>query len=149
MKFLQKIKQEHKEIERELIEIDTIVEDSEEAINYPNLIHVFKKLCFVWDEHEKREEGAFKIFEKEQIKLPIKMMISEHKELKIHKEKINNAINSGSEFNIKKSLYEDLKEIANKIRDHIAKEEEILYSLPLENIFSEEEKQEIDRGFGG
>ena len=148
MIFLQKLRKEHEEIERELIEIETIINDSETGINYSNLIHVLKKLYVIWDSHEIREEGAFKIFKKEKIKIPVETIIFEHKKLKPHKEKIKNAIESGSEFNIKESLNKDLRKIVFLLREHISKEEEILYSIPLEVIFNEKEKEEIDKRFG-
>jgi hypothetical protein len=148
MKFLRKVEEEHENIERELVEIDTIIQDAEEEINYANLIHVLKKLYLIWDSHEIREEGAFKIFEKERIKVPVETMLFDHQKLKIHKEKIKKALESGSEFKTKEVLYKDLKEIIELIQKHLKDEENFLYSIELENIFTEEEKLEIDRRFG-
>jgi hypothetical protein len=148
MKFLRKVEEEHENIERELVEIDTIIQDAEEEINYANLIHVLKKLYLIWDSHEIREEGAFKIFEKERIKVPVETMLFDHQKLKIHKEKIKKALESGSEFKTREVLYKDLKEIIELIQKHLKDEENFLYSIELENIFTEEEKLEIDRRFG-
>jgi hemerythrin-like domain-containing protein len=148
MIFLRKVEEEHENIERELVELETIIQDSKEEINYANLIHVLKKLYLIWDSHEIREEGAFKIFEKEQIKVPVETMLFDHQSLKIHKEKIKKALESGSEFKTKEALYKDLKKIIELIRKHLQDEDNFLYSLDLESVFSEEEKLEIDRRFG-
>ncbi len=56
---IEMLKQEHEDIERELLEIEAIAED--ENINYPNLVHVTGKLCKIWDEHEEKEEKIFPI----------------------------------------------------------------------------------------
>ena len=59
MNPLEQLKKEHEDIERELIELETIIE--EEIINYPNLLHVFKNLCEIWDIHEEKEEKIFPV----------------------------------------------------------------------------------------
>ena len=68
MNSIEKLKQEHEDIERELFELEQIMGD--ETINYSNLIHVIKKLCEIWDEHEQKEERIFPILEHEKIKIP-------------------------------------------------------------------------------
>jgi hemerythrin-like domain-containing protein len=148
MKFLKKVIEEHEGIERELIELGTIIEDWEEITDYSNLVHVIKNLYSLWNCHEKREEGAFDIFKKEKIKVPIETMLFEHSSLKKHKEILEKTLSSKNAFQIKKVVEKDLKKIMELIREHIKNEELILYSLPLEDIFTEEEKEEIDRRFG-
>jgi len=49
--------EEHEAIEQELIELEVIMDA--EPLNYPNLKHVFSKLCEIWDEHERKEEKFF------------------------------------------------------------------------------------------
>ena len=56
---IERLKKEHEEIERELLELETITEAS--PINYPNLIHVIKKLCNIWEMHEEVEQKIFNI----------------------------------------------------------------------------------------
>ncbi len=120
------LKQEHVDIERELTELETILQEQE--INYPNLLHTLKKLYYLWDFHEEKEEKAFSIFEKEQIKIPVDKMKFDHKALKPHKDKLLHAINTHSDEEIKKSLHTDLIVIITKLRDHINMEDEILYT---------------------
>jgi len=142
MNPIDKLKKEHENIERELLELETIMEDMGEGINYPNLVHVFKKLCYIWDEHEENEEKIFPILEKEKIKVPVEKMLFEHKELKKYKKKILNAINSGSEYEIKKALEDNCEIIIKKLREHISDEDEVLYTITLEE-FTPEELQEL------
>ena len=85
------IKNEHEQIERELKELETIM--STEEINYPNLVHVLKKIYRLWDLHEKKEESIFPLVEvKKGLAIPVKKMSFAHKELREHKELINNYI---------------------------------------------------------
>ncbi len=140
MDLIEALKQEHRNIERELIELESIIED--EIINYPNLIHVFKNLCLVWDEHEQKEEKIFLIMEKEKIKIPVYTMLCEHRDLRGHKNAIKDAIESRNEFKLKKALNEHGKIIIIKLRKHINDEDEVLYTITLQE-FTPEELEEL------
>lgn len=142
MDFIKKLKQEHEQIERELIELETII--NSEKINYPNLIHVYKKLHDFWNEHEKKEEKIFLILKHEKIIIPVEKMIFEHGGLKPLKEALINAMNSGSEEKIKETLEGSGRVILGKIRTHINFEDEILYRITLEN-FTQEEIEEAEK----
>lgn len=140
MNPIELLKQEHRDIERELIELESIIK--EEVINYPNLVHVIKKLCEIWDEHEQKEEKIFPIMEKEKIKIPVYTMLCEHRDLKGHKDAIKDAIESGSEFKLKKALNEHGKIIITKLRKHINDEDEVLYTITLQE-FTPKELEEL------
>ena len=142
MNFIEKLKKEHEQIERELLELETIMETEE--INYPNLIHTYRKLHDFWNEHELKEERIFQILRHESIVIPVETMLFEHKELRSHKNILLEAINSGNEEKIKKALEEQGVLIIKKIREHINKEDEILYRITLEN-FTQEEIIEAER----
>jgi len=142
MSFIKKLKQEHEQLERELLELETIIES--ERINYPNLIHVYKRLHDFWNAHEIKEEDIFKILKHEKIVIPVKKMIFEHKQLKPLKEALINAINSGNEERIKDTLEGSARVIIGKIRSHINFEDEVLYRITLDN-FTEEEIKEAER----
>jgi hemerythrin-like domain-containing protein len=96
MSFIKKLKQEHEQIERELLELETIINSP--TINYPNLIHVYKRLHDFWNKHELTEEKIFPIFKHENIVVPVKKMIFEHGELRPLKEALINAMNSGAKI---------------------------------------------------
>jgi DUF438 domain-containing protein len=132
---IEELRLEHEQIERELVELESISES--EIINYPNLVHVFKKLCSVWNPHEKKEERIFPILEKENIKIPVKTILFEHKELRKHKDAIQNAIDSGSEIEMKKALNTSGKTIIKKLKKHINDEDNILYTIVLDELSPE------------
>ena len=52
MNPIEKLELEHEQIEREILELETIIQEQE--INYPNLVHVLKNLFKVWKEHEEK-----------------------------------------------------------------------------------------------
>jgi len=134
------LKKEHENIERELFELESIIESDE--INYPNLVHTFRKLCSIWDVHELREEGIFQVMKKENVVVPVEKMTCGHADLREHMKGVRDAINSGSEFRVKKSFDEDLAVIIKKLREHIEMEDEILYTVALDE-FSAEELREM------
>jgi hemerythrin-like domain-containing protein len=134
------LKKEHKQIEMELVQFEAVME--EPIVNYANLIHTFKNFCPLWNNHEKKEEGIFLVMKKEKIKIPVYTMTCEHRDLRKHIAKIVEAINSGSEIKVKECLDNDLKDLIRKIRKHKDDEDEILYTLALEE-FTKEELEEM------
>lgn len=141
MNSIEKLKQEHENIERELAELESIMQD--EIINYPNLVHVLKNLCNIWDEHEQKEERVFPILKHERIIVPVKTMLSEHRLLRPHKEALKSAINSGSELEVKNALNMHGKIIIEKLRKHINDEDEVLYRITFE-VFTPKELDLLD-----
>ena len=116
----------------------------DELINYSNLVHTFRRLCELWDPHENEEEKIFKVMEREQIKMPVYTMTCDHEDIRDQITALKNAINSGSDHKIKESLARDLRVVVDKIRDHMAQEDEILYTLALSE-FTEDELIEMAR----
>ena len=130
------LKQEHLDIERELFELEEIMQVDE--INYPNLVHVLRRLTDIWDVHEKREVDVFSVLRHARISMPVKTMLFEHGALKPHREKIVAGIKEGNEEKLKNVLKKDGQFIIDKLREHIGKEDEVLYRLTLD-LFSAEE----------
>lgn len=126
------LKDEHNKIERELIELETIMEADE--INYPNLLHVFKKLCYLWDIHEEKEEKFFPVLKRDKIIIPMEKMLCEHKDLREHRDAIHNSINSASEIEMKKALENHGVIIIQKLKEHMNSEDEILYTIAITEI---------------
>lgn len=141
MNSIEKLKQEHEDIERELFELEQIMND--EIINYSNLIHVLKNLFNIWDEHEEKEEQVFPILKHERIIIPVQTMMFEHKSLRVHKNAIKNAIDSGSENEVKNALNNHGKTIIEKLRKHINDEDEILYRITFE-VFTPKELDQLE-----
>jgi len=121
MTSIENIRKEHIQIERELAEIEIIMD--EEEINYPNLIHVFKNLFNSWDSHEEREDALLKSLVKDGSF--VTKMLSQHVELRGHKKVIQDAINSGNEIEVIATLDTDARFFIDKIRKHMAQEEEM------------------------
>lgn len=127
MNPIDKLKEEHDLIERELLEFDEII--NSDVINYPNLLHVFKKFCGMWDTHEEKEEAVFRIMRNEGLVVPVYKMRCDHKDLRMHLENLKKAFLSGSDAKIKMSLKKDLKSLVEKVRKHKNYEDEILYTI--------------------
>ena len=142
MNPLDVLKEEHEKIEMELMELEAVIDD--EIVNYPNLIHCFNQFCKIWNSHEEKEEKIFGVFEKERITVPVKKMTCDHKDLRTPILHIANAINSGSEFEVKKALKNDLRDLIDKVRKHKDEEDEVLYTIAAVE-FTPEEWQEMSK----
>jgi len=118
---------EHQQIERELLEFETIIDDPQ--TNYPNLIHVLKRLIPLWNSHEIKEEQIFPLFKKEHIKVPVNEMLFEHRKLRRHKDAIENALKSESDFEVRHAIEVHGSIIITELREHIKKEDNIFYTL--------------------
>ncbi len=128
MENVEILKKEHQLIERELIELETIIDTP--LVNYPNLVHVLHKLNDFWDKHEEKEDILFNKLQKKGYPIPVKKILFDHRQLKKHRESLLIALKSGSERKTKEALRSDGKELINKIRKHMNKEDWILYALP-------------------
>jgi DUF438 domain-containing protein len=132
MHIISLLKKEHEEIERELIELENLIQELEETgeYNISNIYHTCKKLVRIWDLHEKEEENIFPLLKNKQgIIIPIQTMFFQHRKLKKYKENIFNAITTGNK--IKTAL---MKNLIDELRKHIKFEDEILYTAVLEKI---------------
>ena len=138
MNVISLLKEEHNEIERELIELEKTLEDLEDSedtseVNFPNLLHTFRRLIDIWDSHEKEEEEIFPVLKSQEIAIEIEKILFEHKRLKKYKENLLKSINSGSVFEVRQSLKKDFPIIAKELRDHMSFEDEILYTAIVKN----------------
>jgi len=153
MNPIETLRKEHEDIKIELDELDFIMGSSGcptsnfeikdgGDINYPNLIHTFWKVGKLWDNHEKMEEELFKVMDREGFKIPIKSIFLEHKSLRKQVKKIESAINSGSDFEMRKVLCKEMKEFVDVLRKHAEDEEDVLSGVIIGD-FSEEGMGEI------
>ena len=158
------LRKEHEAIEAELDELNFIMGDSgcsssgsrldskhqteqRGEINYPNLIHTFWKLCKLWESHEEMEEKLFEVMDSEGFSIPIESIFLEHKDLREHVQRIGDAINSGSDFKIRKALCEDMRVFVDVLRKHARDEEDVLSGV-IVSEFSEKGMREIGRIIG-
>lgn len=122
------LKKEHELIERELIELEMIMHTF--PVNYSNLLHVLKRLCQFWENHEKKESIFFQALAKKGFTIPLRKIFFEHGQLKKHRDKLLAAVHSGSEDRTHEALTHDGKAMISKLRQHMADEDWILYALP-------------------
>jgi hemerythrin-like domain-containing protein len=142
------LREEHGVISVELDELDFIMDSGEGGkINYSNLVHTFWKICELWDNHERMEEELFAIMKEENFEIPIEAILLEHKILRGRIERISEAINSGSDFEVRKVLSKEMREFVDVLRKHAEDEEDVLMGVIVDE-FSEESLDEIDRIIG-
>jgi hypothetical protein len=122
------LKLEHEQIERELIELETIVNSS--YINYPNLHHVLRKIKEIWDKHEEKEEIFFTGLYKKGFTIPVKKATFEHGHLKKAMDSLIKGFQSGSEDDMRNLLVNQGKKLLNEMRQHMSDEDWIFYALP-------------------
>jgi len=139
------LRKEHEVIGIELDELDFIM--GEPDINYSNLVHTFWKVGAFWDVHEKMEEEIFEIMKAEGFEIPIETILLEHRSLREQVKSINAAINSGSDFEVRKVLAREMKEFVDVLRKHAGDEDEILAGV-IVGDFSDEGLKEIRRIVG-
>lgn len=143
--MIEEIEKEHEDIERELIELESI--SSSENINYSNLIHVFTNLISIWDKHEIKENKIFPYLRKHnKLVIPIDQMMFQHKELGNLKNHIIQSLKRGDESEIKKSLNNYGKQIIHKLRKHIDDEDNLLYTIASSEL-PESDKKHISKLF--
>ncbi len=157
------LREEHEAIERELSELDFIMEGVGEGasfaqvasvyagrrggINYSNLVHTFWKICRFWDNHEKMEEEIFEVIREEGYAFPIENIFLDHESLRKRVREINSAVNSGSDLEVRRVLGKEMREFVDILRKHTAEEEEILIGI-FPETFSEEGSKKIKEIIG-
>mgnify|MGYP001583585885 CR=1 FL=1 len=125
MRSAEKLLEEHRQIERELDELEHAMNEDED-LNISHISHIFNQLHNLWNSHEEKEEEFFKQLSDNGANLPFSRFLFEHQELKGHKKVVHDAINSGSHLKIKVALDTDGRMLINKLRRHIEDEEELI-----------------------
>jgi len=125
---IEQLKKEHKVFEN-LISEFKILSDNPDNLNLQKISNNFVKIYTLWNQHEKKEEELFPLLEKKDFKIHVEKVFFDHKELRPHKDAINNAIKSKDINIIKDSLYKHSVWIIDKLREHLDYENEILFIL--------------------
>ncbi|MCD4770951.1 hemerythrin domain-containing protein [archaeon] len=139
------LRKDHEMIEMELSELDFIMKG--DSVNYSNLVHTFWKVCKLWDLHELKEEELFAAMKKEGFEVPIETILLEHGSLRERVKKIEAAINSGSDFEVRKVLAKEMREFVDVLRKHAEDEDDVLAGV-IVGDFSDEGVREIKRIVG-
>lgn len=98
--------------------------------------------------HKREEEVLFPEIEKRGVLGPPDVMRQEHEKLREYKKELKNIVENFSEMNImdfKKKLKEVSENLVLMLREHIGKENDILYPLALQAIPEENLWQEIKK----
>ncbi|MEK6891005.1 MAG: hypothetical protein AABX03_02610 [Nanoarchaeota archaeon] len=122
---LKSLQKEHDKIEQELQELEVILEDKE--FNHSNFLHVFKKVCDLWDSHETKEKYFFESLNAREMGIPVDTLHFNNPELRGHKKVLQEAIKSGSEFELKVALETDGRMLIGKLRRDIRNDNELYY----------------------
>lgn len=128
MTYLEMFIREHECIERELLELETIMQ--EEIINYPNLVHVIKKITYLWQEHVKKEQPFLVALEQEGFATPLESMFIEQQELERHLQSLTKTMLCCSDCKTRKALLTDGRSFVAKMRQHIKRQDWVFYALP-------------------
>lgn len=117
---IESLESEQEIIEREILELETIIED--DVINYPNLLHTLKKIYKFWNNHEKKEEEILDILEVEGYSISIERTDFTKGELKENLKQVLISLNLNSEYLLKQSLQKQGLAIISKIKNHLEEE---------------------------
>lgn len=103
------------------------------------MLKLLRKLLFIWERHERKEEEIFsKLAKKYAEDFPEVMLIQQHRELRGHWKVIEEAINSDDEKYFTIAFDSDGKMLIEKFRKHMDYEEEIFDRVRNANISSQD-----------
>ena len=149
------MEEEHERILGFLDELEKINQRIQEESKYNENNGDFEKLKNIAEHlvgaephHQREEEVLFPEIEKRGVSCPPEVMRREHGELRPKKKEILELCRSLSKMdfqNFKKRLKETVDFLVSMLREHIAKENDILYPLALEVIPEEAVWQEMKR----
>ena len=117
-----------------------------EEKEWEDLKHITEHLIGAEPHHQREEQILFPELEKRGVFGPPQVMKKEHEDLRTHKHELERLITeiSALDFNdLKKQLDVNAKFLVFNLRDHIFKEDNILYPTALEVITESEIWQEI------
>ena len=148
--------EEHKIIKRSLDTLEHVTQNILTAKDYGEIqselvnLRESSELLLETESHHKREEEAlFPALEKHGISGPPRIMRMEHDELRARKKALGDLVerHHGMEFDeFKAKLKETSDFIVAKLRDHIFKEDNILYPTSTKTL-GDEEWEEVRRSF--
>jgi len=129
---------EHEFMLGKLNELEAIINQLPKDPDLDRLKEVFN---VIWDaeaHHKKEEQVFFKLLENDGKNLSVQIIKKEHMDMQKAKEVLKEVIDNGDIEIIKSMLLFEGKFLIQKMRDHIMKEDEILYPAALDLIQSED-----------
>ncbi len=139
------LKKEHEMILGRLNEFEAVINQLPENFDLKRLKEIFN-LIYNAEAHQRKEEVLFKIFNEKGYEALVMMVEAEHAEMNKAKEVLKEVIDDGNIELIKSLLLFEGKYLIRKIREHMKKEDQILYPLA-QQIIGEDELREIKERF--
>lgn len=135
------IKEEHEGFEREIIELEAIME--EPVINYPNLVHVLKKITDALRTHLDKEERVFAVLETKGMNTPLQSLRADRVLFARSVNAVFRAISSGSDFKVREALNHHGIDFISRLRGHMGEQEWIFCALPEHSMPSQAELENV------
>lgn len=137
---------EHEAILSNLDEFEKIIDSLPEEPEIFNLKKIFKFIDLAESHNRKEEEILFKTLEEKGHEIPAQLFTMDHDDIRKAKEVLQEVIDEGNIELIKALLVFEGKFLIQKMREHIHREDEVLYPLAKE-IIEEEEWNKIKKQF--
>ena len=147
------LQKEHEKILSFLDKLETVNQTIQKMESYQaedkewqELKHVTEHLIGAEPHHQREEQILFPELEKRGVFGPPQVMLQEHEELRKHKHELERLVNEAETFNftdLKNQLDATAKFLVFNLRDHIFKENNILYPTALEVITEAEIWQDM------
>ncbi|MBS3089000.1 hemerythrin domain-containing protein [Candidatus Pacearchaeota archaeon] len=147
MDIIEKLKEEHLKIRTILLNLE--MHSRKGSVDTDGILFNLKSLYDIWDKHEEKEEDIFPYLEKRGINVPVQELRFEHGALRRHRERIRAALISGAALKIEEIINLDLNIVIAKIREHMNKEDSVLYGVSWESLKEkdlDEVKRIVERG---
>ena len=122
------LREEHEAIERELIELEAIM--GVKSINYSNLIHVVKKITYLFDAHIHKEMDFFRGLEEQGVHTSLHEMGAQYLSLQHNLQVLTRTMLSCSDCKTRAALLKEGIAFIEKARAHMQEQEWIFCALP-------------------
>ena len=142
MDAIEKLKEEHSKIRAILLSLE--LDSRKGSVDADGMLFNLRSLYELWEKHEDKEEDIFPYLEKRGINVPVQELRFERGALRRHRDRIRSALISGAALKIEEIINLDLNIVIAKIREHMNKEEMVLYGVSWDKL-KEEDTNAIKR----
>lgn len=140
------LQKEHEAILSKLNDFERIIDDLPKNPEIVELKKIFLFIDLAEDHHRKEEEILFKSLEEKGHEIPAQLFVMDHDDIRKAKEVLKEVIEEENIELIKALLLFEGKYLIQKMRDHIKREDEIIYPLA-KQIIDESEWERIRKRF--
>jgi uncharacterized protein len=140
------LQKEHELILSRLQDFENIIDELPKEPNLDEIKKIFEFIDFAEDHHKKEEEILFKVLKEKGHDIPIQIFNLDHEEIRKAKEVLEEVIKDENVDLLKALLLFEGKYLIQKMREHMKREDTILYPLA-KQIIEEEEWNKIKDQF--